>query len=103
MGATRHPGWDSDWEHFRKGPSWRRVVRGATADGSIEVLTVRHSIGGEAAGWTWTHRGPERINDSTRSPLRLVAMSAGYGTTAAAKRAADRYFDGVLAGGSAVR
>jgi hypothetical protein len=106
MPETRHANWTSEWEHVPGSSGWVRVVRGADSRGDIEELIVRRSRPGEAStsngkrGWTWTHRGPDREWDRgprDRGPFKLHSMSAGYGTTAAAKRAADRYFAQLLA------
>jgi hypothetical protein len=110
MPATRHAGWNSDWEAIRANDYsagrrtgrrlvyWNRVVRGPDSRGRTERLTVARARHGEAGPWAWKHYGPEPRDPGRRgSVAKLNAMGAGYGTTAAAKRAADAYFDGVLA------
>jgi hypothetical protein len=110
MPATRHPGWDSEWEAIRANDYarghkvrrrlvyWNRVVRGADVRGRTERLTVSRAPRGVAGPWQWRHLGPEPRDPNVRGSVAKVhAISGGYGTTAAAKRAADCYFDGVLA------
>jgi hypothetical protein len=100
MSNTRHPGWDSEWEairatdwdrpgHPRRLVYWVRVVRGADAHGHTERLTVGHL----GDGWAWAHRGPDV---GSRGVAKVHTMGEIVGTTAAAKRAADRYFAELL-------
>jgi hypothetical protein len=109
-GATRHGDATSEWEairatayevpgHPRRLVYWNRVVRGADARGRTERLTVTRARRGQAGPWVWWHYGPEPRDPNIRGSVAKVnAFSGGYGTTAAAKRAADRYFDALLAG-----
>lgn len=102
MGATRHGDTTTEWEairataweqpgHPRRLVYWNRVVRGADSRGFTERLSVARL----GDGWAWTHRGPE-VNERGIGVVHVI--TPGYGTTAAAKRAADAYFDKVLAG-----
>ena len=107
MGATRHGDHTSEWEavratayeqpdHPRRLIYWNRVVRGADSRGRTERLTVTRARRGQAGPWVWWHYGPDpRGPHDARA--KVNAFSSGYGTTQAAKRAADAYFDDLLA------
>jgi hypothetical protein len=108
MPETRHADWTSEWEAIRANDYdrgrkvrrrlvyWNRVVRGADSRGRTERLTVSRARDGQAGPWVWWHYGPEP-RSKIDSRAKVNAMSGGYGTTTAAKRAADRYFAQLLA------
>ena len=109
MPETRHGDWTTEWEridakawerpgHPRVLVYWHRVLRGADARGRTERLTVARAKPGQAGPWTWAHRGPELETRGSGGAgvAKLHAFGGGYGTTQAAKRAADRYFRELL-------
>lgn len=75
----------SEWERWRhRGVlvAWRRYL----APG--EYLAVRRQDDGR---WRWEHRGPELATNDAGRPVPRINAEGAAGTSAAAKRAADRH------------